>query len=146
MHTFSCSGKQACVLKGKAIPVQAYYKPRGFQEVEAPKFRDNRHMKMVRSALRIGRLYPPPQGVFLVLISVTDWAHIRRLHKSCLIRLEVKFVFLSEHTLQYTHTHSHTYSWDYNWDGTYVRKICLCDKLAIWRPKFIYVVYKTIRF
>jgi len=24
--------------KGKAIPVQVYYRPRGFQEVEAPRF------------------------------------------------------------------------------------------------------------
>jgi len=42
--------------KVKAIPVEVL----GFQEVEAPRFLDNRHMKMVRlSALRIGRLYPP---------------------------------------------------------------------------------------
>jgi lipoate synthase len=25
----------------KAIPVQAYYRPQGFQEVEAPRFRDS---------------------------------------------------------------------------------------------------------
>jgi hypothetical protein len=31
-----------------------------FQEVEAPRFQDNRHMKVVRlSALRTGQLYPP---------------------------------------------------------------------------------------
>jgi hypothetical protein len=31
-----------------------------FQEVEAPRFQDNRHLKTVRlSALRTGRLYPP---------------------------------------------------------------------------------------
>jgi hypothetical protein len=28
------------------------------QEVEAPRFQDNRHMKVVRSALHTGRLYP----------------------------------------------------------------------------------------
>jgi hypothetical protein len=40
---------------GKAIPLQAW-----FQEVEAPRFLDNRHIKVVRlSALRTGRLYPP---------------------------------------------------------------------------------------
>jgi hypothetical protein len=33
--------------------------PFGFQEVEAPEFLDNRHMKVVSlSALRTGRLYP----------------------------------------------------------------------------------------
>jgi hypothetical protein len=35
-------------------------RPLGLQEVEAPRFLDNRHMKVVRlSALRTGRIYPP---------------------------------------------------------------------------------------
>jgi hypothetical protein len=39
---------------------QSHYRPLGFQEVEAPRFQDNRHMKVVRlSALRTGRLYYP---------------------------------------------------------------------------------------
>jgi len=35
-------------VKGKVIPAQAYCRPRGFQEVEVPRFRDNRHMKVLK--------------------------------------------------------------------------------------------------
>ena len=39
-------------------PVQAYFRLRGLQEVEDPRFRDNRYRKVVRSsALRTDRLY-----------------------------------------------------------------------------------------
>jgi len=60
-----------CMVKVKVK--QSHYRPgqalRGFQEVEVPRFQDNRHMKVVRlSALRTGSLYP--QEIFLVLISV----------------------------------------------------------------------------
>jgi hypothetical protein len=52
--------------KGKAIPLQAWAGP---EEVEAPRFQDNRYMKVVRlSAVCTGRLYL--QEIFLVLISV----------------------------------------------------------------------------
>jgi hypothetical protein len=51
------------VVKGKAIPLQAWTrldKRLGFQEVEAPRFLDDRHMKVVKlTALRTDRIYPP---------------------------------------------------------------------------------------
>ena len=43
----------------KAKEKQSHYRPWGFQEVEASRFQDSRHMKVVRlSALRTGHLYP----------------------------------------------------------------------------------------
>ena len=55
---------------------QSHYRPWGFQEVEAPRFQDNRQIKLVRfSALRTGHLYP--QEIFLVLISVRGWVDPR---------------------------------------------------------------------
>ena len=47
-------------VRGRAIPLQAYYRPWGFQEDEAPRLQDSRHKKVVRlSALLNGRLYHP---------------------------------------------------------------------------------------
>jgi len=56
---------------GKKVK-QSHYRPgqaQRFQEVEVPRFQDNRYKKVVRlSGLRTGRLYP--QEIFLALISV----------------------------------------------------------------------------
>ena len=46
--------------KRQSNPITGLDRSWGFQEVEAPRFQDNRHMKVVRlSALRTGRFYPP---------------------------------------------------------------------------------------
>jgi len=55
--------------------VQAYYKPIGFEDVEALSFQDNWHMKVVRlSATHRPPL--PPSKIFLVLISARGWVDL----------------------------------------------------------------------
>ena len=44
----------------KSKPVTGLDRPGGFHEFEAPRFQENRHMKVIElSALRTGRLYSP---------------------------------------------------------------------------------------
>jgi hypothetical protein len=57
---------------------QSLYGPGDFREVEAPRFQDRRHMKLVRlSALRTCRLCPPGNIPGTLLISVRGWVDTR---------------------------------------------------------------------
>jgi hypothetical protein len=56
-------------VKRYSYPVTGLDRPTGYQEVEAPRFEDNRHMKVAGlSALRTGRFYPPGKNLVLFLL------------------------------------------------------------------------------
>ena len=66
-----------CILLNMMLKVKLHNsctnldRPWGFQNVEAPRFQDNRHMKVVSQAYALANC--TPQKIFLVLISVRGW-------------------------------------------------------------------------
>jgi len=58
-------------MEGKALTVEAWRGPESFKRLRLPDFKIIRDWKVVRlSALRTSPLYPPPQEIVLMLISV----------------------------------------------------------------------------
>jgi hypothetical protein len=67
--------EEVSVVKGKAIPLQAWTGPEGSRMLRLPDFKTiDRHMKVVRfTAVRTSRLYPQELFFFMLLITVRGW-------------------------------------------------------------------------
>ena len=67
---------ETCKGNGKSNPITGQDKLRGFQDVEAPRFQNSRHVKVVRFQ-PYASANLTSQEIFLVLISVRSWVNPR---------------------------------------------------------------------
>jgi hypothetical protein len=64
--------------KGEAMFEQAYYRRRGFQDVEAPRFQESQYMNLLMmSGLSTSSLCPPGNIPGNFIICVRDWVDLR---------------------------------------------------------------------
>ena len=77
---FGSQGIRNIVIKGKAVPLQAWTGPEGSRKLRFPDFVTTAQDGDRLSALRTGRLYP--QEILLVLISVRGWVDPRDIVRS----------------------------------------------------------------